>query len=379
MLACTMLQMARIHACTTLLAIGITTACSGSSGSDDTTGGSETGSSGAATDPGTSTGSDPVTSTGDDPATSTTEHTPTTTNVSTEDSGTTVDDGGEDDTSTDDDGDSGSSGTTGTTGAVEPVGSAGCGLADPQVGSLTLEVQGQMGQFIVSIPPGYDPAKPYPLGFAFHGRNRTGPNCQDGDCAGFQSVMANDAILVYMTSLGGTGWEGEGEREINVEFFEGVLAQVTSSLCVDESQVFVAGTSSGAHFVNVLGCRFGDRLLAIAPVAGYLPETENCVDKVAALVIHGFKDPHVQLSSGEKARDFWRTRNGCSDQTTPPIAEVHSAVEAAPETHASAEYQGCEPGLPVVWTEHSEGGYDDSTHGWPKFGGQMIWDFVQSL
>ena len=82
---------------------------------------------------------------------------------------------------------------------------------------------------------------------------------------------------------------------------------------------------------------------------------------------------------GEEARDFWRARNGCIDTTVPTIPEVHAAAEATPESHSCAVYQGCEDGLPVHWCEHSEGGYDDSTHGWPLFGGQMIWDFVQSL
>jgi polyhydroxybutyrate depolymerase len=274
---------------------------------------------------------------------------------------------------------SGDTGATGTTGPVGPVGSAGCGLLAPESGALEIEVQGQMGQYIVSLPPGYDPLTPYPLGFAFHGRNRTGPNCQDGDCAGFQSAMQDAAILVYMTALGGTGWEGDGEREINVEFFTKVLDDLLVDACIDESRVFVAGTSSGAHFVNILGCRFGDRLLAIAPVAGVLPETDGCVDSVAALLIHGFKDPHVPLAAGEEAREFWRTRNGCSDTTQPSIAEVHAAAEAVPESHSCAVFQGCEADLPVVWCEHSEGGYDDSTHGWPLFGGQQIWEFVQSL
>jgi polyhydroxybutyrate depolymerase len=365
-----MVSNARIHAVAGLLLIG-PAACSGGGGggdTDTTAGASTDGSTGSpgTTGPAPTTG-EPTTGTVD--TTTTTGEQPTTTNVGTDDTGPANTTSNSTDDST----------TSGTTGAPDPVGSAGCGMADPPGGSLTMEVQGQQGQYIVSLPPGYDPNVPYPLGFAFHGRNRTGPNCQDGDCAGFQDVMESEAILVYMTSLGGTGWEGDGEREINVEFFEKVLDQVSASACVDEGRIFAAGTSSGAHFVNILGCRFGDRLLAIAPVAGYLPEKENCVDKVAALVIHGFKDPHVPLTAGEEAREFWRARNGCSDQTVPGIPEVHAAVEGEPESHACAEYQGCEAGVPVVWCEHSEGGYDDSTHGWPLFGGQQIWEFVQSL
>ncbi len=267
-----------------------------------------------------------------------------------------------------------STGDDATTG--EPTGSAGCGLAEPPSGSFTLQIQGMAGEVLVSVPPGYDPETPYPLGFGFHGRNRTGPNCHDGDCAGFQDAMGNDAVLVYMTSMGGTGWEGDGERELNVEFFQAVLDHMTQGACIDESRIFVAGTSSGAHFTNVLGCRFGDILLAISPVAGYLPETE-CVGNPAALVIHGVDDG--SFDAGVTARDFWAEHNGCDIETVPTISEVHDAVVAEPESHGCVEYQGCDAGNPVVWCEHSEGGYDGSTHGWPLFGGDRIWEFVQAL
>jgi poly(3-hydroxybutyrate) depolymerase len=260
-----------------------------------------------------------------------------------------------------------------------PARSAGCGTASPASGILSFQVAGQDAEYVLSIPPDYDENRAYPLGFAFHGRNRTGPNCHDGDCAGFQSAMENDAVLVYMTSLGGTGWEGDGEREINVQFYQELVAHVKSTYCIDEDRVFVAGTSSGAHFVNVLACRFGDELLAVAPVAGYLPEREDCSGEVAALVIHGYADIHVVPSSGEEARDFFVERNGCTTTAVPPVSETHDSVVNNPESHQCSEYQGCDPGKPVIWCEHSEGGYDGSTHGWPLFGGARIWEFVQSL
>jgi hypothetical protein len=63
----------------------------------------------------------------------------------------------------------------------------------------------------------------------------------------------------------------------------------------------------------------------------------------------------------------------------PTIAEVHAAAVATAESHGCAAYQGCAPGPDVVWCEHSEGGYDGSTHGWPLFGGRQIRDFVWTL
>jgi poly(3-hydroxybutyrate) depolymerase len=253
--------------------------------------------------------------------------------------------------------------------------SPGCGLADPPSGELTIDVGGVTGDYVISVPAAYDPEHPYPLGFAFHGAGRTGPQCQAGDCAGFQSVMQDDAILVYMTSIAGPSWGDDFDQ--NSDFFEAVLGHVLESYCIDVDRVFAAGTSSGAHFSNVVGCRFGDRLLAIAPVAGYLPQSDGCVDNVAALVIHGYADPSFPL--GEEARDFWRDQNGCTAETVPTIAEVHASVLATDESYACADYQGCNPGLPVTWCEHSEGGYDGTTHGWPLVGGQLIWDFVSAL
>ena len=257
--------------------------------------------------------------------------------------------------------------------------SAGCGLDNPPSGSLSLSVQGQDAQYVVSIPASYDPLVAYPLGFAFHGRNRTGPQCQAGDCAGFQSVMEDQAVLVYMTSLGGTGWEGDTERDLNVAFFEAVLALLKETYCIDVGRIFVAGTSSGAHFTNILACRYGDELSAAAPVAGFMPETTGCVGNVAALVIHGVDDYHVTFASGEEARDFYLMQNGCTNESVPPVAEAHNRVVMNRESHECVTYQGCDPAFPVVWCEHSEGGYDGSTHGWPLFGGQQIWDFVQAL
>ena len=267
------------------------------------------------------------------------------------------------------------SGQGGSGGSGGPTPSPGCGLADPATGALTIDVGGETGDYVISIPASYDPAHPYPLGFAFHGAGRTGPQCQAGDCAGFQSVMEDDAVLVYMTSIAGPSWGDDFDQ--NSAFFEAVLDHVLASYCIDVDRVFAAGTSSGAHFSNLVGCRFGDRLLAISPVAGYLPQDDGCVGDVAALVIHGYADP--SFPSGEVARDFWREKNGCSADTIPTIAEVHASVVATDESNACAVYQGCNPGLPVTWCEHSEGGYDGSTHGWPLVGGQLIWDFVSAL
>jgi poly(3-hydroxybutyrate) depolymerase len=251
-------------------------------------------------------------------------------------------------------------------------------------------VGSRTGLYLVSLPQKYDPGRAYPLGFAFHGRTRNHKDCQTGDCGGFQSAMGEEAVLVYMQSLrepGDTssGWERPEERAGNLEFFNRVIAEVEADYCVDEQRVFLAGSSSGANFANLLGCLQGDRFLAIAPVSGALNDPQSCVGAPAALVIHGIDDSHITIYSGQQARENYRLRSKCGDRTTPPLGEMHAQVRGARdqkpsvETLACVDYAGCAEGSPLRWCEHSYGGWDNSTHAWPAVGGQLIWDFVKSL
>jgi polyhydroxybutyrate depolymerase len=237
------------------------------------------------------------------------------------------------------------------------------------------------GEYILVLPTGYDPMRAYPLAFAFHGYNRTHEDCWLRDCLGFYPSFQADAIQVYMRSLA-AGWNEE-TRDSNVRFFGALLAKIEAEHCVDRGRVSVAGTSSGAHFSNILACRWGDRLESTAPVAGTLLEEGACVGRVAALVVHGVDDNQVPFADGEEARDYYAERNGCDTVTVPPIADLHARIRASRAQMMSdsgcADFQGCDDGYPVRWCEHSEGGYDNSTHGWPTVGGQLVHEFVQSM
>lgn len=291
-------------------------------------------------------------------------------------------------------------GSAGTTGAVTDLfppsdhtahPSAGCtGNAAPAVGGQTLMSGGQVGNYLITVPAGYDGTTPQALAFVFHGANNTEITCRGGgNCTGVQASMESKAITVYPRSFGNS-WT-DATREQNVTWFDDVLSFVEANYCVDERRVFAMGTSSGAHFSNILGCRRGDVLLAVAPGAGERLETTGCRGEVAALVIHGVDDTSVRFPLGEAARDYYAMANGCSNVTVPPIAEVHAEVrarrDAPPDPDAGvlpgifrcADYQGCREGLPVRWCEHGEGGYDGSTHGYPVEGGSETWDFVSEL
>jgi poly(3-hydroxybutyrate) depolymerase len=258
--------------------------------------------------------------------------------------------------------------------------SAGCGKSNPPTGAQTIVSQGGKQAYLVSLPPGYDPGKPSPLGFAFHGYQRNHINCRDEDCPGFQDVVGQHAVVVYMKSIT-EGWDRPPAVAQNTAYFKDVLAHMKRNYCIDESRVFVAGTSSGAGFANHLGCKLGDQLLAIAPVHGPLLDRTGCKGHPAVLAIHGIADKVIPRSYGESARDFFLARNGCQQPAKPDLAAVEARIQAARQAgktvFACVDYPNCSHAN-VRWCVHSEAGYEDLNHGWPTLGGQTIWDFVSA-
>lgn len=247
-----------------------------------------------------------------------------------------------------------------------PVLSAGCGKAAPPAGELTLAVGGVAAAYTVTLPDNYDPAVPIPLIFGFHGRNQTHIQFRTQDASNIQTELGSRAVMAYLKSQGGPGWNFPEEVEPNVAFFEALYPQMLDNYCVDTTRVFAVGHSSGGYFSNILACRFGDRLRGIASIAGQTQEFE-CVGRVAALIIHGVRDSVVSFTGGQMSRDTYLATNGCS-QTTAPAA-------VAP----CIEYQGCDEGLPVQWCEHNEPTYQDTNHGWPSFASRAAGQFLFAL
>lgn len=249
--------------------------------------------------------------------------------------------------------------------------SAGCGLANPPTGAGSLTIRGAQADYVITLPPSYDPNTPAPLVFGFHGRNRTHVEFQTVDAGGIQTELGSRAVMAYLKSQGGPGWNFDAEVPPSVEFFEAMYTQMLDNYCIDTSRVFLTGHSSGAYFSYILACRFGERFRAIGGVAGAQQEFDCSEGRVPAMLIHGTTDTVVSFASGQQARDFYLERNGC-DATTAP-GTVAPCVA----------YQGCDPGLPVQWCEHTEPEYFDmgraTNHGWPSFASRAIADFFFAL
>ena len=122
------------------------------------------------------------------------------------------------------------------------------------------------------------------------------------------------------------------------------------------------GQSYGALMTNALGCLRGDVLRAIGVVAGSGPYG-TCKGEVAVWITHGMDDDVIPFSSGEASRDHWVTANHCSMMTS-----VGDPMQCQ-------NYQGCDPGFPVIWCPH----VNDGGHQEPSFGRAAIRAFFASF
>ena len=271
----------------------------------------------------------------------------------------------------------------GGTGGETPGPSAGCGKANPPVGKRMIMTGANNQSFYVALPPGYDPNRPYPLGFAFHGFGLNDKTCHDGsECPGFRTEVGAKAITVFPKSIS-AGWEYPVVYlPQNVKYVQDLIALMKAEYCVDDSKIFVSGVSSGGHFTHHLACQLGDRLWAAIPIAAYLEPAArtDCKGAPPQLHIRGITD---SLKKGQEARDFQAMRNGCP---TPPAGlaamemEVLSAfqMKTNPPKTRCLDYEGCAKS-PLRYCVFSQVTYNGGTHGWPDDGGKLIADFLSKL
>ncbi len=183
--------------------------------------------------------------------------------------------------------------------------SSGCGQkAASGVTTRHLTVGGTDREYLLSIPDDYDPSKPAPLLFDFHG---LGSNMQEQSLYTQLDQQGGARGYVVITPNG----QGDALRHWSllpsmstnpdVAFVQAMLRRTNRTLCIDQKRVFSTGISNGAMFTTLLACALPGRLAAIAPVAG-INATEVCdarTPPVSVLAFHGTADPVVPYAGGE--------------------------------------------------------------------------------
>lgn len=254
--------------------------------------------------------------------------------------------------------------------------SAGCGTQAPSTPPSTFIVNGVSRSAIVSVPKNYDPYKAIPILFAFHGR--TSPNTLVKSYYGFERVAKEEAIFVYPEGIkkgSSFTWSDGGNTPDTLRdyaFFDEMLEELGQSYCIDLDEVYAAGHSLGAWFVNSLACARGDVLRGVTTLGG-ARSTGNCSGPVAVMQWHNPDDNLASFSSGEGARNDYLRQNMCLEE----------AVPVEPAWGSCVEYKGCFEDAPVVWCPHGididEYSGEYYPHTWPKKTGEEMWKFLKGL
>jgi polyhydroxybutyrate depolymerase len=259
--------------------------------------------------------------------------------------------------------------------------STGCGKTAPaaftpemyirtNVPEVAKTQKGAVRVYELRLPKDYQPMHAYPLIFEDHG-------CDGSIPFHIEKATGSSAIVVALRAasnqdnnyMGGCFATGPNDKELTeVPYFDAVVSQVETALCVDESKLFMEGYSSGSWLTNLLGCVRAGVLRGQGNATGGLPTVSTCAGPIAAMLAHDDTDDQNVIGEGIKARDRIRTINGCSDTAMPMPYEW----DTNPATMSTCvQYQGCKPGFPVVWCQTHGKGHSDqvpiSTTGFWKF------------
>lgn len=238
--------------------------------------------------------------------------------------------------------------------------SAGCGKsanATDNFETRMLRVADRDRSYAMLVPAGYQATRAYPLIFRFHG---SGGNGKSGGLD-IQNQTDDGALIVAPDGLN-QGWSG-GSEAADLALFDSLLEELSAQYCVDLDRVYAYGFSAGAGFSELLACKRGDRLRAIAAVAGWdRTGSAKCSRPVAAWLAHDQDDDAVSIEMGRQGRDQLLELNGCSKQTVPAGQDC-------------VRYQGCAAGAPVVWCETQ--GLGHNIRG--DYAPAEVWKFFDSM
>ena len=227
--------------------------------------------------------------------------------------------------------------------------------------------------YIVHVPPTYDPSKPTPLVLSLHG-GKSAPAQQMAFSQWNRVADKHGFIVVYPAGVGGAlkVWPMWGDRDPermpDVVYISELIDKLQGTYNVDPARIYANGFSNGGGMAWVLSCTLSHRIAAIGAVgAAYFQPWAWCRDRtpVPFVAFHGTADPGTRYHGGvhqliapnhffPSIPDWsakWARRNSC---VAPP---KESAV--APDV-TRLEYGGCEKNASVVLYTLKGGG-----HTWP--------------
>lgn len=180
-----------------------------------------------------------------------------------------------------------------------------------------LSIGEHMREYLVKVPMKYDHRYRTPVLLMFHGSGGsadetykvTGWDVQSEE-QGYIVVYPNGFPNDEGMRVWNDGRAGRQSPVDDVAFTRAMLDDLQARFSVDPKRIYVVGFSNGASLSYRLAQELGDRIAAIAPVAGRIPnEKPQLTRAVPVFAVVGTKDGGYQ--SDTRAVEDWATLVGC--------------------------------------------------------------------
>lgn len=227
--------------------------------------------------------------------------------------------------------------------------------------SKTMQYGGLSRQYLEYVPTIYTGANPVPLVICLHGLGDTMDNFKNiglddvADTANF-IVLTPQAISSFLGTAWNSGASMNGmQLNQNVDDAGFIIALIDSTSAIyniDPKRVYLTGFSMGAFMCHRMACEHGERIAAIASVAGTIGSAIQCNPSrpVPVIHFHGTADQTISYTANayglsvDTLLKFWIHANNCNPDSIytlmPDVASDGFTVE-------HFEYQGGNAGSEV--------------------------------
>ncbi len=239
--------------------------------------------------------------------------------------------------------------------------------------------------YYLRLPKNYDKTKPYVLDIGGSGCGGDDTVGKEGGYATLPNGQTQEiqvALSYLASSKNGACFADDFTDPPDLEYFDAVLADLEAKYCIDRSNIFMHGYSSGAWETYMLGCARANVLRGIGTAQGGMRmHRPACTGPIAAILTAGEPpndnpigplspdDPVAkQLDSlgSAPARDDILMRNGCTSSNSKAWDPMYSEC---------VQYTDCPAAYPVVWCAMATLG-----HGYPSgLANDGFWKFWTSL
>lgn len=177
--------------------------------------------------------------------------------------------------------------------------------------------------YVVYAPASYQPDKPLPLIINIHGWVSTAGAFMRGTSDLRPLADTANFLVAYPNGLN-FRWNSleEDGGETDMHFLKDMLDDIETHYAIDKDRIYATGHNDGGELAHMLGCRYSDRIAAVASIKGslsrkYIKDECNINRPVPILKIHNTNDfltpfrGDERLASVNAQIDFFTEKNNC--------------------------------------------------------------------